>query len=90
MEAMALGVPCISTDCRPGGARTLIEDGVNGRIVPLRNINALISCMKDVLLNPGHAAMMGNDARNIAVTHTEQKIYNKWEHYLKTLIGIEP
>ena len=24
MEAMAIGVPCVSTDCSPGGARMLI------------------------------------------------------------------
>jgi len=90
MEAMALGVPCVSTDCRPGGARTLIDDGVNGRIVPLRNLDALVSCMKEVLLKPELSEVMGNEARNIAETHTEKEIFNKWEHYLKLLIGIEP
>ena len=45
MEAMALGLPCISTDCRPGGARTLIKSGKTGIIVPLRNVNALADKM---------------------------------------------
>lgn len=90
MEAMALGVPCVSTDCRPGGARTLIEDGVNGRIVPLRDINALVSCMKEVLLYPEQTELMGNEARKIAATHTEKEIFNKWEYFLNTLIEIEP
>lgn len=34
MEAIALGLPCISTDCDGGGAAFLIEDGVNGLLVP--------------------------------------------------------
>ena len=34
MEAMALGIPSISTDCSPGGARDLIVEGKNGWITP--------------------------------------------------------
>ena len=49
MEAMALGLPCVSTDCRPGGARTLIEDGKNGFIVPVRDVEALAWAMSQCL-----------------------------------------
>lgn len=35
LEAMALGTPVISTDC--GGMKEVIENGVNGIIVPIRN-----------------------------------------------------
>lgn len=38
LEAMALGTPVISTDC--GGMKEVIEDGVNGFIVPMRNPKA--------------------------------------------------
>lgn len=34
LEAMAVGVPSVSTDCSPGGARMVIDDGENGLIVP--------------------------------------------------------
>lgn len=34
LEAMAVGVPSVSTDCSPGGARMIIDDGVNGLITP--------------------------------------------------------
>lgn len=33
LEAEAIGIPVISTDCRPGGARLLIRDGFNGVVV---------------------------------------------------------
>lgn len=38
LEAMALGTPVISTDC--GGMKEVIENGVNGFIVPMRNPKA--------------------------------------------------
>lgn len=40
MEAMALGLPVVSTDCPCGGPKTLIEDGVNGLLVPIMDEKA--------------------------------------------------
>ena len=62
MEAMALGLPCISTDCRPGGARTLIKSGKNGIIVPLRNVNAMADKMMYMLENLRDAELMAIEA----------------------------
>ena len=39
LEAMALGTPVVTTNC--GGMSEVIEDGVNGFIVPIRNPQAL-------------------------------------------------
>ena len=41
MEAMALGLPVVSTDCPCGGPKTLIEDGVNGLLVPIMDEKAM-------------------------------------------------
>ena len=45
LEAMAVGLPCISTDCSPGGARMIIEDGQNGFIVPCGDAESLADRM---------------------------------------------
>ncbi|MBB6681133.1 glycosyltransferase [Aequorivita sp. 609] len=39
VEAMALGIPVLSTDC--GGVPELIEDGVEGWVVPIRDPEAM-------------------------------------------------
>jgi len=39
---MAMGTPCISTDCAPGGAQALIDNGKNGMIVPVSDEVALV------------------------------------------------
>lgn len=85
MEAMALGLPCISTDCRPGGARTLIEDGVNGYIVPVKNAQALADKIAFVLDHPEISEEMASKAMLLAETHTNEAIFNKWEKFLSTL-----
>lgn len=45
LEAMAIGLPCISTDCSPGGARMIIKNGYNGFIVPCQDSKALAEKM---------------------------------------------
>lgn len=49
MEAMALGVPCISTDCKGGGARFLIKNGTNGLLTPIGDVEALQTAMEKIL-----------------------------------------
>lgn len=86
MEAMALGLPCISTDCRPGGARTLIESGKNGIIVPPRNVNALADKMMYMLENPREAELMAIEAYKIGATHTNKVTFDRWNLFLKSII----
>ena len=86
MEAMALGLPCVATDCRPGGARTLIEDGINGYVVPRMNVNALADKMRYVLLHPDMANTISYGGRKIANTHTEKKTFDKWEAFIMKVV----
>ena len=82
MEAMALGLPCISADCRPGGARTLIHDSINGFIVPVRNVNAMAEKISYLLDNPDIAEQVSREARHLGETHTNRLIFNKWEDFI--------
>lgn len=50
-EAMAMGIPVISTDCPPGGCRTYIEDGKNGLLVPVGDSHALAMAMEKLAGN---------------------------------------
>lgn len=51
MEAMALGVPVIATDCPIGGAKMYIKDHVNGILVPVRDDKALLGAMLELAEN---------------------------------------
>ncbi|MCR5206176.1 MAG: glycosyltransferase [Lachnospiraceae bacterium] len=85
MEAMALGVPSISTDCKPGGAKALIRNGVNGIIVPRNNPSKLADRIVFMLKNPGRANEMGMKAKIISKTHSHKAVYDKWESFLKSI-----
>ena len=87
MEAMALGLPCISTDCRPGGARSLIQDGVNGMIVPVGNVDELAKAMTFCLSKPDVSEKMAMNARAIMETHCEKALFDKWSDYLKLVLS---
>lgn len=45
LEALAMGIPTISTDCPIGGARVYMEDGESGLLVPVGDRRALAEAM---------------------------------------------
>ncbi|MGB4136210.1 MAG: glycosyltransferase, partial [Microbacterium sp.] len=52
LEAMALGIPSICTDCAPGGARETIEEFGSGVLVPLNDPTALSDAMVALVDEP--------------------------------------
>lgn len=85
-EAMSYGLPCISTDCRPGGASLLIEDGVNGFVVPKGDAKAVADKMIYFASNPESADKMGKEAIKIIDKFSEEKTINAWESFIKSYV----
>lgn len=78
IEAMAIGLPCISTDCSPGGARELIKDGENGVIVECGNSGILAKKMVSLLKNREKAKMIGTNAKSICVRVDKDLVCDRW------------
>ena len=83
IEAMSIGLPCISTDCRPGGARLLIENGKSGIIVPPGDANKLCEQMEYLTDNPQTADKLGKEAAKSLIRFSEAEITDIWDRYLK-------
>ncbi|WP_101047672.1 glycosyltransferase family 4 protein [Macromonas nakdongensis] len=63
-EAMAMGRPVITTDVP--GCRETVVDGVNGFMVPPRNVPTLAAAMLKFVQNPSLVATMGTESRRLA------------------------
>ena len=48
IEALAIGIPTICTDCPPGGAKMFIRSGENGILVPVGDYKAMAKAMATI------------------------------------------
>ena len=82
MEAMASGLPCVSTDCGGGGARFLIKDGENGLLVPQRDEEKMAEAMRKILSDAEFAEKLSQKAREVQNDLAPEKIYGEWEAFI--------
>lgn len=85
-EAMASGLPCVSTDTEPGGSRLLIKDGENGLISPCGDAKALADKIIYCIENPKQCDVMGAEASKLPVIFSEERIYKMWENFFYMII----
>lgn len=86
LEAMALGLPVISTDCPCGGSREIIEDGINGILVPVKDIERMSSAIKSVLSDADLMNKLCKNANKIQKTFNPSLINQQWEKCLLDIL----
>lgn len=79
LEAMAIGLPTICTDCPCGGARMVIHSGENGLLVPVGSKEALVLAMSKIADNPDFAEKLSKNAEMIRDKLSVEKIASEWE-----------
>ena len=85
IEAMSLGLPCVSTDCDGGGARFLIQSGENGYLVEKGNVDALSDGILKILNNPKDAERIGRNAQKIAEKLSKENVYSAWKKQIESV-----
>ena len=82
LEAMAIGVPTICTDCPAGGAREVIQNGENGILVPTRDKNAMAAAMRKLLKEPDLLKQMSKNGCKLREDICVTVIAEKWNNYI--------
>jgi len=72
LEAMALGKPIITTD--NVGCRDVVEDGVNGHMVPVKDAEALATAMARLVDDPAQRVEFGQAGREMALREFNESI----------------
>lgn len=77
VEAMASGLPVITTANGPGD---IVRDGIDGFIVPPRDVSAIVDRVNELRSDPELRAEMARNARSRAQEFT-------WSNYRKRAVG---
>jgi colanic acid/amylovoran biosynthesis glycosyltransferase len=65
LEAMACGLPVVTTDC--GGMREAVRDGVDGFIVPVRDVDGMAEALRRLAEDRELCSRLGHAARQRVV-----------------------
>ena len=85
IEAMAIGLPCVCTDCLGGGAREMITDGENGLLVPMNDPESLYQAMKRFIEDPELAEKCSKNAEKKREELSLPVIADKWLKYIESV-----
>ncbi len=77
-EAMACGVPCVAFDCAPG-VREIVTDGVDGVVVPPRNVAALAEGLDRLMSDSELRRSLGAAARESVRKFAPDAVLAQWE-----------
>ena len=87
IEAMSIGMPVISTDCAPGGARELISNNENGLLIEINNRTQLALAIEKLVNNKELAEKLSQNASNIKGDLASDIVASKWLSYLNSIAG---
>ena len=77
LEAMESGLPVIAYDC-PIGPRTLIENEVNGYLIPDGQINLFVEKLSTLMDHSELRHQLGNNAVISVQKYQLEPIMNQW------------
>ncbi|AGL17835.1 group 1 glycosyl transferase protein [Actinoplanes sp. N902-109] len=78
LEAMGAGLPVVSFDC-PTGPAEVVEDGVNGLLVPAEDVAGLAAGLCRLIEHPDEREKFGTAARGTSAQFAIPAVAARWE-----------
>ena len=78
LEAMAIGMPVVCTDCPIGGAKATIKNGENGLLVPIQDTKSLAIAIINLIENDNITEQLSENASLIRRIYNIKQIALKW------------
>lgn len=88
LEAMACGRPVVASDI--AGYRTVVADGVHGRLVAPRDVNGIAAAIVELLKNPERRRQLGTAGRQRALEFSWPNIAARVERLYEELMTRYP
>ncbi|MER3409103.1 MAG: hypothetical protein C4306_03150 [Thermoleophilia bacterium] len=85
IESLAVGTPVIAT--RVGGVAEVVEEGVNGLLVPPGDAQALAQAIRRLLAEPGLRQQLAAKAEDSVARFSPQAVYGRIESLLLEAAG---
>jgi len=87
IEALSVGLPCISTDCEPGGPRLLLDEGRRGILVPTGNVEEMYKAICTYIENPELAKEFSKLAIEVNDEFRPDIIEKKWLNLIDNVLS---
>lgn len=87
LEAMAVGLPSIATDCPCGGPREIIKTGENGILIGVGKVEELYEGMKLIVENTDIRNKFSLNASKTSRVYRSKEVFNKWEQFFSKIRG---
>lgn len=87
MEAMALGIPCISTDCPCGGPRELFARSEYCLLVPVNDENKMAGLMLKSISKVDFLSRCSAESKRLSCMFTPAKVFCNWTEYIQQIIS---
>jgi glycosyltransferase involved in cell wall biosynthesis len=86
IEAMAIGLPSIATDCPSGGPADLIENKINGILIPVGDKEKLVAAFKELADNLNLRNTLSENAIKIRERLDIEIIGSQWEKNINGIV----
>ena len=87
LEAMSMGLPCVATDCSPGGAKFLTNNGEFGILLNIGNVDGIAKSLKTLIDNPSMAHDMGVKGQRSIRRFETDYIMGLWLDFFKKVLS---